>query len=114
MWQPGTDHAGIATQMVVERQLEADGKSRHDLGRDAFIERIWGGAESQGGSITRQLRRLGSSWTGGMNALPWMTGFQCGERGFHPAARRGSDLPRQTPGQLGSKLHTAVLPILRF
>ncbi|MEJ1419925.1 MAG: class I tRNA ligase family protein, partial [Candidatus Sedimenticola sp. (ex Thyasira tokunagai)] len=41
LWQPGSDHAGIATQMVVERQLEADGKSRHDLGRDAFIDRIW-------------------------------------------------------------------------
>ena len=41
LWQPGTDHAGIATQMVVERQLEAEGKSRHDLGREAFIERVW-------------------------------------------------------------------------
>lgn len=61
LWQPGTDHAGIATQMVVERQLEADGKSRHDLGREAFIERIWEWREESGGNITRQLRRLGSS-----------------------------------------------------
>ena len=61
LWQPGTDHAGIATQMVVERQLEADGKSRHDLGRDAFIERIWEWRGESGGNITRQLRRLGSS-----------------------------------------------------
>jgi len=61
LWQPGTDHAGIATQMVVERQLEADGKSRHDLGRAAFIERIWEWKEESGGTITRQLRRLGSS-----------------------------------------------------
>ncbi|MEJ1364968.1 MAG: valine--tRNA ligase, partial [Candidatus Sedimenticola sp. (ex Thyasira tokunagai)] len=52
---------GIATQMVVERQLEADGKSRHDLGRDAFIDRIWEWREESGGNITRQLRRLGSS-----------------------------------------------------
>ena len=61
LWQPGTDHAGIATQMVVERQLEAEGKTRHDLGRDAFIERVWAWKGESGGHITRQLRRLGSS-----------------------------------------------------
>ena len=61
LWQPGTDHAGIATQMVVERQLESEGKTRHDLGRDAFIERIWEWRGESGGNITRQLRRLGSS-----------------------------------------------------
>ncbi len=61
LWQPGTDHAGIATQMVVERQLNAENLTRHDLGRDAFIERIWKWKEESGGNITRQLRRLGSS-----------------------------------------------------
>ncbi len=61
LWQPGTDHAGIATQMVVERQLEAEGKTRHDLGREAFIDKIWRWKEESGGNITRQLRRLGSS-----------------------------------------------------
>ena len=61
LWQPGTDHAGIATQMVVERQLNAEDKTRHDLGRDAFIDRIWEWKEESGGNITRQLRRLGSS-----------------------------------------------------
>jgi len=61
LWQAGSDHAGIATQMVVERQLEAEGKSRHDLGREAFIEKIWGWKEESGSTITRQLRRLGSS-----------------------------------------------------
>lgn len=61
LWQPGTDHAGIATQMVVERQLEAQGKTRHDLGRDKFIERVWEWKGESGGNITRQLRRLGSS-----------------------------------------------------
>ena len=61
LWQPGTDHAGIATQMVVERQLEAEGKSRHDLGRDQFIERVWKWKQQSGGNITSQLRRLGSS-----------------------------------------------------
>jgi len=61
LWQPGTDHAGIATQMVVERQLAGEGKTRHDLGREAFIERIWAWKAESGGAITRQLRRMGSS-----------------------------------------------------
>ena len=61
LWQPGTDHAGIATQMVVERRLEAEGKTRHDLGRDKFTEKIWEWKEESGGQITRQLRRMGAS-----------------------------------------------------
>ncbi|MEA3221188.1 valine--tRNA ligase [Immundisolibacter sp.] len=61
LWQVGTDHAGIATQMVVERQLAAEGKSRHDLGREAFLERVWQWKAESGGAITRQLRRLGAS-----------------------------------------------------
>jgi len=61
LWQPGTDHAGIATQMVVERQLSADGISRHDLGREKFLEKVWEWKEESGGTITRQIRRLGSS-----------------------------------------------------
>ncbi|MBP6723904.1 MAG: valine--tRNA ligase [Halioglobus sp.] len=61
LWQVGTDHAGIATQMVVERQLEAQGINRHDLGREKFVEKVWEWKEESGGTITRQLRRLGSS-----------------------------------------------------
>ncbi|MDH3452663.1 MAG: valine--tRNA ligase, partial [Gammaproteobacteria bacterium] len=61
LWQPGTDHAGIATQMVVERQLNAEGRTRHDLGREAFVERVWQWREESGGTITRQLRRMGAS-----------------------------------------------------
>jgi len=61
LWQVGTDHAGIATQMVVERLLNADGQNRHDLGRDKFIERVWEWKNESGGNITRQLRRLGAS-----------------------------------------------------
>ncbi len=61
LWQVGTDHAGIATQMVVERQLEATGKTRHDIGREDFIKQVWEWKEHSGGTITRQLRRLGSS-----------------------------------------------------
>lgn len=61
LWQTGTDHAGIATQMVVERKLNLENKTRHDLGRDAFIEKIWEWKKESGGNITRQLRRLGAS-----------------------------------------------------
>ncbi|MFV1872527.1 MAG: valine--tRNA ligase [Oleiphilus sp.] len=62
LWQVGTDHAGIATQMVVERKLAAEeDKTRHDLGRDAFLDKIWEWKEESGGTITRQLRRLGAS-----------------------------------------------------
>jgi valyl-tRNA synthetase len=60
-WVVGTDHAGIATQIVVERQLDAEGKSRHDFGRDKFIERVWAWKEQSGSTITRQMRRLGAS-----------------------------------------------------
>ena len=61
LWQVGTDHAGIATQMVVERQLEAQGINRHDLGREKFVEKIWEWKEKSGGAITQQMRRLGAS-----------------------------------------------------
>jgi len=61
LWQPGTDHAGIATQMVVERLCNAEGLTRHDYGREKFIEKIWEWKEESGGTITRQLRRMGSS-----------------------------------------------------
>ena len=61
LWQPGMDHAGIATQMVVERLLNTEGKSKHDLGREKFIERIWSWKKESGGKIARQTRRLGAS-----------------------------------------------------
>ncbi len=61
LWQPGTDHAGIATQMVVERQLNAEGRSRQDLGREAFVERVWQWKAQSGDTISRQMRRLGDS-----------------------------------------------------
>jgi len=65
LWQPGSDHAGIATQMVVERQLAAEGLDRHELGRERFIERVWQWKEESGNQISNQLRRLGASpdWT---------------------------------------------------
>jgi valyl-tRNA synthetase len=61
LWQPGTDHAGIATQMVVERQLNAQGERRTDLSREQFIERVWQWKEQSGGTIAQQMRRLGDS-----------------------------------------------------
>jgi len=61
LWQPGSDHAGIATQMVVERQLQSQGLDRKALGREAFVERVWEWKERSGGTISRQLRRLGAS-----------------------------------------------------
>jgi valyl-tRNA synthetase len=61
LWQPGTDHAGIATQMVVERQLNAAGQTRHDLGREAFVQKVWEWKAYSGGTITQQMRRLGDS-----------------------------------------------------
>ncbi len=65
LWQPGMDHAGIATQMVVERNLAKEGITRHDLGREKFIETVWKWKEQSGGTICKQLRRLGAScdWT---------------------------------------------------
>ena len=61
LWQPGTDHAGIATQMVVERRLAEAGESRREMGRDAFVERVWKWKAESGGAISRQLQRLGAS-----------------------------------------------------
>ncbi|MFX1736609.1 valine--tRNA ligase [Paraburkholderia sp. A1RI_3L] len=61
LWVPGTDHAGIATQIVVERQLDAQGVSRHDLGREKFVERVWEWKQQSGSTITSQVRRLGAS-----------------------------------------------------
>jgi len=61
LWQAGTDHAGIATQIVVERQLNGEGLTRHDIGREAFLRRVWDWKEHSGGTISRQLRRMGAS-----------------------------------------------------
>ena len=61
VWVPGTDHAGIATQWIVEKQLRAEGKDRREMGREAFLERVWKWKEESGGTIIHQLRRLGVS-----------------------------------------------------
>jgi len=110
LWQVGTDHAGIATQMVVERKLAAEQQqSRHDLGRDAFIDKIWEWKEESGGTITRQMRRLG-------NSVDWDNERFTMDPGFYKAVQevfvrlfdegliyRGKRLVNWDP-----KLHTAI------
>src|ERR1700722_10634525 len=61
LWQPGTDHAGIATQMVVERELNAEGLTRQGLGREAFLQRVWAWKGQSGGTMSAQMRRIGAS-----------------------------------------------------
>jgi valyl-tRNA synthetase len=80
LWQMGTDHAGIATQMVVERQLEAEGVTKEDIGREAFVDRVWQWKERSGGEISRQLRRMGSS-------LDWSRDRFTMDEGFSRAVR---------------------------
>jgi len=109
LWQVGTDHAGIATQMVVERQLAAQGKTRHDLGRDEFIKKVWEWKAHSGGTITSQMRRLG-------NSVDWDTERFTMDDGFYRAVQevfirlyddgliyRGKRLVNWDP-----KLHTAI------
>ncbi len=110
LWQVGTDHAGIATQMVVERKLAAEGQpDRHELGREKFLEKVWEWKEQSGGTITRQMRRLG-------NSVDWDTERFTMDDGFYKAVQevfirlhkdgliyRGKRLVNWDP-----KLHTAI------
>lgn len=75
LWQAGTDHAGIATQMVVERQLLAQGKNRHDLGRDVFVEKVWEWKQQSGNQISQQLRRMGTSMDWSRERFSMDSGF---------------------------------------
>jgi valyl-tRNA synthetase len=109
LWQPGTDHAGIATQIVVERQLDAQGISRHDLGREKFLEKVWEWKEYSGGTITQQMRRMGTSpdWSrerftmdAGLNKVVTETFVRLYNEGL---IYRGKRLVNWDP-----KLHTAV------
>ena len=109
LWQPGTDHAGIATQIVVERQLDAQGISRHDLGREKFLEKVWEWKEYSGNTITQQMRRMGTSpdWKrerftmdAGLNKVVTETFVRLYNEGL---IYRGKRLVNWDP-----KLHTAV------
>ncbi|MFQ5356236.1 MAG: valine--tRNA ligase [Mariprofundaceae bacterium] len=80
LWQPGTDHAGIATQMVVERLLDKEGAHRHELGRDRFLDRVWQWKEQSGGTIIKQLKRLGSSCDWSRERFTLDEGLSCAVR----------------------------------
>jgi hypothetical protein len=107
-WIPGTDHAGIATQIVVERQLQAQGQSRHDLGRKNFVARVWEWKASRAPPSRSRCAAWATAWTGAASTSPWTT--SCPRWSPRPScpARAGPDLPRQAPGQLGPELKSAV------
>ena len=103
LWQPGTDHAGIATQMVVERQLmERQEPDRHKLGREKFIEKVWAWKAESGGIIINQLKRLGASCDWSRERFTMDEGLSRGRaEGVRRALQRGADLQGQAPRQLG-------------
>jgi valyl-tRNA synthetase len=109
LWQVGTDHAGIATQMVVERQLAADNISRHDLGREKFIEKVWEWKEQSGGTISRQLRRLGSSLDWSRERFTMDPGLSAAvQEVFIQLYREGLIYRGQRLVNWDPKLHTAI------
>ena len=101
LWLPGTDHAGIATQVVVERELRKEGIDRRDIGREAFVERVWAWKEQYGGGIVEQIKRMGSS-------LDWSRQRFTMDEGLSRAVRvafvrlydDGPDLSGRATGQL--------------
>ena len=110
LWLPGMDHAGIATQNVVERELATEGLSRHDLGREAFVERVWQWKGEYGGRILSQMRRLGDSRGLVPRAVHHGRGTVPGRPDdLQAAVRRRADLPRRADHQLVPALpHRAV------
>ncbi len=104
LWQPGTDHAGIATQMVVERLLEREGTSRAQLGREKFLERVWQWKERSGNTIARQMRRLGASVDWSRDRFTMDPGLSRAVlEVFVRLVRRRPDLSRQTARELGPR-----------
>ena len=105
LWMPGTDHAGIATQNVVERKLAADGTDRHQLGREKFIESVWEWRKAYGSAIINQLKRLGASCDWDRERFTMDEGLsRAGPQGVRAVVRRGPDLP-------GRLHHQLVLPL---
>ena len=104
-WIYGKDHAGIATQRVVERQLEDEGTSREEIGREAFVERVWEWVEEYGGNISRQFRELGASLDYEDERFTMDRRLRArGDEGVRAPVREGARLPRQLHGQLGPGL----------
>ena len=106
LWQPGMDHAGIATQMVVERQLmENQEPDRRSMGREKFVERVWEWKERSGGTIINQLRRLGASCDWSRERFTMDEGLSKAVlKVFVQLYKEGLILPGQAPGQLGSEI----------
>ena len=101
LWLPGMDHAGIATQNVVEQQLAEEGKSRHDLGREEFVERVWQWKEEYGGKILGQMRRLGDGVDWSRERFTMDEGLsRAVQTDLQEAVRRRADLPRRAHHQL--------------
>ncbi|MGE0251566.1 MAG: valine--tRNA ligase [Dongiaceae bacterium] len=112
LWQPGTDHAGIATQMVVERQLAEQKISRHDLGREKFLEKVWQWKEESGGTITKQLRRLGASADWGRERFTMDEGLSAAVRkAFVELFKAGLIYRAKRLVNWDPKLHTAISDI---
>src|SRR6516225_1970432 len=109
LWQPGTDHAGIATQMVVERQIDLEQTNRHKLGRAKFVERVWQWKEESGGAITRQLRRLGASADWSRERFTMDAGLSAAVRKvFVELYRKGLIYRDKRLVNWDPKLHTAI------
>ena len=109
LWQPGSDHAGIATQMVVERQLAAEGKTRHDLGREKFIERVCDWKAESGGTINNQMRRLGTSVDWKRERFTMDEGLSAAVRKVFVALyKQGLIYKDKRLVNWDSKLHTAI------
>ena len=105
LWQPGTDHAGIATQMIVERQLmERQEPGRREMGREKFLERVWEWKAEVGGTILNQLKRLGASADWSRERFTMDEGLsEAVRKVFVEPLREGPDLPRQAAGELASR-----------
>ena len=112
LWLPGTDHAGIATQMVVERKLAEEGIQRRDLGREKFEERVWQWKAQYGDTIKRQMVRLGASCDWSRERFTLDPGLSARRpRSLRPPLRKGPDLPRRVHGQLVPALPHRASPI---
>src|SRR5881396_2821991 len=104
LWVPGTDHASIAVHVILERQLAAEGKTRHDIGREAFLEMAWKWKEESGGNIIRQLKRLGASCDWSRERFTMDAGFARRPGDVRPPLRGRADLP--------GRLHRQLVPAL--
>ena len=114
LWVPGTDHAGIATQIVVERQLQDKGISRQELGRKNFVARVWEWKQESGSTITRQMRRMGDSVSWKHEYFTMDEGLsQDGHRDLRAPVRRGPDLPRHAAWCTGIRCSSPPCPTSR-